>query len=127
MSDKKCRFLRDKSLVKLNSEYAVKKIETELIGNPDWIQVTHVDFKKWYRKLSNELENLDPSGNVPRVHAWYAQIRGDDLLKAIQNWAAFLVETSQMTELGDLPNCPEELKQKVVLVVGDDSGQGHTR
>ena len=86
-----------------------------------------VDVKKWYRKLPDEVRNSGTDVQVPRVIAYYAQIGGSDLISAIQHWLDTLVNSGQFLELGDLPNCPEAFKQKVVLIVGDDSGQNHTR
>ena len=127
MSDKKCRFVKANSILQLSTEYSVKKIETEIVGNPDWIKVIKVDVKKWYRNLRDEVRNSGADGEVPRVIAYYAQIVGRDLISAIQHWLDTLVNSGQFLELGDLPNCPEAFKQKVVLIVGDDSGQNHTR
>ena len=105
----------------------MKKIENEILGNPDWVKVKDINVKKWYRKESNEVKNKDNNGLIPRVKASYAQIGGNDLLLSIQHWLDIIVKTGQFLELGSLENCPEDLKQKIVIVIGDDSGQGHTR
>ena len=127
MSDRKSRFLRDNCFLKLCSEYGVKKIEAKLLGDPNWVTYKELNFKKWFRKKRNELNNLDDSGEVPRVVCQFAQISGDHLLQAIKHWVELLIETDQFIDLGTLPNCPDILKGKLVLIIGDDSSQGHTR
>jgi hypothetical protein len=124
LSDKKARFLRENCFLKLSTEYSVKKLECKLVGDPDWVKFKQVNFKKWFRHKRNELKNLNSSGEVPRVMADYAQISGDHLLLAIKHWGEILDETNQLIELGNLPNCPNIFKGKLVLVIGDDSGQG---
>ena len=113
--------MRVKCLVRLSTEYAWKGLERMLIGDPSWIKRNQFDFKKWFRHFINEPDE------VPRVVAEYVQIRGQNLLKAIKHWGEVLHQTNQLIDLQDFPNCPEILTNKLVLVIGDDSGQGHTR
>ena len=127
LSDKKARFLREICKLKLSTEYSVKKLENTLLGNLNWVKMKQINFPKWFRQLNNELKNLDTNGQVPRVVADYAQISGDQLPCVITHWAQLLFETNQLVELGDMPNCPTILRNKLVVVVGDDSGQGYTR
>ena len=119
--------MRDICKVPLSTEYSVKKLENKLIGNPDWVEMKHLEFPKWFRKLASELNNLDKNGEVPKVEPIFAQVNGEHLASLISHWAQVLAETGQLVELADLPNCPDTLKDKVVLIVGDDSGQGYTR
>jgi hypothetical protein len=45
----------------------------------------------------------------------------------VQHWANVLTDRGQYVSLGDQSDCPELLKEAVVIVTGNDAGQGRTR
>ena len=56
-----------------------------------------------------------------------SKISKDDIQNAVQHWASTLTDRGEFIELQQFENCPEILHDCIVLVLGNDSGQGFSR
>ena len=128
LSEDAARYVRSISLVGLASEYSIKQLRTELLGNggKGWIQTEKLTFKKWFRKRANEVKN-SKNGQPAVKEIIIGKIHKEDIIPAVQHWADTLSSSGQYVDMQDMANCPDILKDTVVLVCGNDSGQGHTR
>ena len=128
LSDDDCRYVRGISLVGLSSEYSVKKLKSELLGNggKGWAKAEKLSVKKWFRDENKETKNC-VDGTPQRQDVVLSRIPKDDVMTAVQHWATLLTERGQYIDLQQLDNCPKILFDCVVLVLGNDSGQGYCR
>ena len=128
LSDDDSRYVRGISLVGLASEYSVKKLRSELLGNEGkgWAKSEKMFVKKWFRDENKELKNYE-NGEPQKQEIIIARIPQENILTAVQHWANTLTERGEFVEMQDFENCPEILRDSVVLILGNDSGQGFTR
>ena len=128
LSDDDCRYIRSISLVGLASEYSVKKFRSELMGNNGvgWVQAEKVSFKKWFRKELNEKKN-HKNGQPARKEIVIGKIPEQNIPTAVQHWADVVTSQGQYQDMQSMEHCPPILHDCVVLVVGNDSGQGYCR
>ena len=128
LSDDDCRYIRGVSMVGLSSEYAVKKLRTQLMGNQGqgWVKTEKLTLNKWFRTEANEIKNYK-RGEPAKKEIIIGKIPKRDLNTAVKHWAEVLTSDGQYCDMQTLDNCPDILKDTVILVVGNDSGQGFTR
>ena len=128
MSDDDSRYVRGISLVGLASEYSVKKLRSELLGNEGkgWAKSEKMSVIKCFRDENKELTNYE-DGEPQKQEIIIARIPQENILTAVQHWANTLTERGEFVEMQDFDNCPEILRDSVVLILGNDSGQGFTR
>ena len=105
LSNDDCRYVKSISLVGLNTEYSVKKLRSKLVGNG-----------KNYKNGQPARKEI-VIGKIPKEH----------MHAAVQHWADILTDQGQYVDMQSLENCPEDLHDSVVLVLGNDSGQGYCR
>ena len=129
LSEDDARYVRGIALVPLDTEYAVKKRKLELMGGQSgkkWVEVKKYSLRRWFRKEKEENKHLNKGGAARRD--WVVgSIKQDNMAEAVQHWAKELTDRGQFVSLGDLSDCPEFLRDAVVAVIGNDSGQGRTR
>ena len=128
LSNDDCRYVKSISLVGLNTEYSVKKLRSKLMGNygKGWVEADKISVKKWFRKPENEDENYK-NGQPARKEIVIGKIPKEHMHAAVQHWADILTDQGQYVDMQSLENCPEDLHDSVVLVLGNDSGQGYCR
>ena len=128
LSDDDARYIRGIGLVGLSSEYSVKKLRTELLGNngKGWAKAEQFTVKKWFRYENKEIENT-VDGEEPKHEVVIARIPKEEIITAVQHWASTLTERGQFVDLQSFDNCPEILHGVVVLVMGNDAGAGFSR
>lgn len=128
MSEDDCRYVRKIALVGLSSEYSVKKLRSQLLGNggKGYVQSEKLSVKKWFREEKQELQNY--VGGVPkRQDVIIGRIPSDQIHLAVQHWADQLTDRGEYVDLQQFENCPEILRDSVVVVMGNDSGRGFCR
>ena len=125
LSDSDCRFVRGISLVALASEYSVKKLRREVMGNTGkgWVEVEQLSFKQWFR--NNEQEISHYRNNQPaKKEVFVGKIKYENIIPAVAHFASCVED---YVDLESLENCPASLKGCAVIITGNDSGQGYTR
>ena len=130
LPDKKARFLRSAAILPLAPEHKVKKFRELLLGGEGdgFVEVKKLSLLKWYRKMKNEVENKSPDGTNKRIEIVWGFIPPTETKAALEHWCSVLHSHNQLMRLDSDPNCPEELKGRVVCTVtGPDSGKGYTR
>ena len=128
LSDDDARYVRAISLICLAPEYSVKKKRAELLGNngKGWVVSEKVTFKKWYRHETGELKHFK-KGQPERKEVFIGKISKEDIASALQHWANVVTESGDFVEMQSLEHCPKVLEDKVIIVCGNDSGQGFCR
>ena len=128
LSEDDGRYVRSISLVGLASEYSIKQLKTELLGNSGkgWVKAEKLTFKKWFRTRPNEIKNSE-NGKAAVKEIIIGKIPKEDIIPAVKHWADTLSRSDQYVDMQDMPDCPDILRDTVVIVCGNDSGQGHTR
>ena len=128
LSDDDARFVRGISLIGLSSEGSVKRLRKELLGNAGqgWATSESISVKKWFRDGNKEIQNK-VGGEPMRQEIIVCKISKDDIQNAVQHWASTLTDRGEFIELQQFENCPEILHDCIVLVLGNDSGQGFSR
>ena len=128
LSDDDCRYLRGISMVALASEYSVKRLRTHLMGNQGqgWVKTEKMTLSKWFRTKENEIKN-SKGGEPVKKEIIVGRIPKEDIVSAVKHWAEVLTSDGQYQDMQSLEHCPEILSDTVILVVGNDSGQGFTR
>ena len=128
LSEDDCRYVRGISLIGLSTEYSVKKLKGELLGNngQGWVKGEKISLKKWYRKKKKE-DAKCKNGLPERKQIVIGRIPKEDISSAVQHWASTITERGDFIEMQSLENCPKVLEDTVVMVVGNDSGQGYCR
>ena len=128
LSEDDCRYVRGISLIRLSSEYSVKKLRCEILGNEGkgWVKAKKLTVKKWYRHDRKEQENY--KNLIPaRKEIVIGQIPQENIATTVQHWANLITERGDFIEIQSLEDCPIILRDSVIVVVGNDSGQGYTR
>ena len=128
LSDDDCRFVQSISLVGLSSEYSVKKLRSELLGNngKGWVVSEKKSWKKWFRKPKAEIQNKK-KGEFARKEIVIGKIPKCDISAAVQHWADMVTEQGQYIDMQSLEHCPDVLHDTVIVCLGNDSGQGYCR
>jgi hypothetical protein len=128
LSEDDARYVRKISLVGLSSEYSVKKLRCELLGNEGkgFAKADKFSVKKWYRDKTQEIKNY-VDGEPKRQDVIVGRIPSEYVQTAVQHWANALSERGEYVDLQQFDNCPEVLHDSVVLILGNDSGQGYCR
>ena len=128
LSEDDARYIRGISLVALASEYSVSKVRREILGNNGngWVKAQKVTVKTWYREEGQEIKNY-VNGEPAKKDIVIASINKNDIVTALQHFADIIVEQGQYVDLQTFDNCPEVLRDCVVVVMGNDSGAGYTR
>ena len=128
LSNDDSRYVRSISLVGLSSEHAVNKLRSKLMGNDGkgWVEAEKVTFRKWFRKKTNEIKN-SKNGQPAKKEVVIGRIPKSNLQSAIQHWADVISDSGEYRDMQDMEFCPEVLRDCVVVVVGNDSGQGYCR
>ena len=129
LSEDHARYVRNIGLLPLATEYAVRKRKLELMGGLQgrgWVMCKKYSLRRWFRTEKEEINHREKGGAARRD--WIVgSVKPDCLAAAVQHWANVLTERGQYVSLGDQSDCPELLKEAVVLVTGNDAGQGRTR
>ena len=128
LSDDDARLLRGYSIVGLASEYAVKQKRTELLGNQGqgWTKFEKLILTKWYRNEANEINNY-VRGEPAKQEIVFGRIPKSDIITAVKHWASVLTSEGLYCDMQSWDFCPDILRDAVILVTGNDSGQGCTR
>ena len=128
LSDDDARYVRSISLVGLSSEYSVKQKRSELMGNggSGWVVAEKKTLKKWFRKPVAEANN-SINGQAAQKIVVFGRISKSDIVLAVQHWAQMVTDHEQYIDLQTLDNCPDILRDCVVVILGNDSGQGYCR
>ena len=128
LSEDACRYIRKISLIGLSSEYSVKKLRHELLGNDGkgYVEAKKLIVKKWYRDYNQELKNFE-KGGPKQQEVIVGCIPSDNIAIAVQHWAEQLTQRDEYVDLQQFENCPDILRDTVVVVIGNDSGQGYSR
>ena len=128
LTDDDCRYIRAISLIGLATEYSVKKLRKQLLGNDGkgWSKAEKMSVKKWFRNVNKEVENTI-DGKEQRQEVVVVRVAKDDIETAVQHWATKLTEQGQYVDMQEFENCPEILHDSVLLILGNDSGQGFVR
>ena len=66
-------------------------------------------------------------GREPKQEVVTVRIPKEDIKTAVQHWASILTERGEFVELQSFENCPPILHGAVVVILGNDSGQGFCR
>ena len=124
MSEDDARYLRSYSLVGLATEYSVRQLRSHLMGNggQGWVQSKKETVKKWYRTQQTEINNY-VDGRAAEKDIFITKISKSDIIPAVQHWATTLTSSGQYVDMQSLPDCPDILRDAVLLMVGNDSGQ----
>ena len=125
LSDADCRYIRGISLVSLATEYSVKKVKCEVMGNggKGWVESEKLSFKQWFRDEEQEVKHFK-NGHPARKEVVVGKIRKENIVAAVQHFADSITD---YVDMQSYDNCPEILHDTAVCIMGNDAGQGFTR
>ena len=83
-------------------------------------------WKKWFRKPAKEMSKMK-NGICARKDIVIGKIPKCDLVTAVKHFAKMVTNQGHYVDLQTLDHCPDILRDCVVLVMGNDSGQGYCR
>ena len=129
LSEDHARYVRNIGLLPLATEYGVRKRKWELMGGlqgKGWVVCKKYSLRRWFRTEKEEINHREKGGAARRD--WIVgSVKPGCLAATVQHWANVLTDRGQYVSLGDQSDCPELLKEAVVIVTGNDAGQGRTR
>ena len=66
-------------------------------------------------------------GEPAKQEIVFGRIPKSDIITAVKHWASVLTSEGLYCDMQSWDNCPDILRDAVILVTGNDSGQGCTR